>query len=174
MTWGNSSDTIIWSEEMEDQQRKFKRQPKRREGLGKNFGYLHSLTSAKSQKKREVGNVIALDEALRSAADEHVCATLHDCEGNCERPHSASSLDVTFTEGDTHVYVECEHGFVLISGMKDETLKPICSKVKCKAEGERWLRSQNLLPEPSTALFFEKVLKGMHRRGVYGSTHDVT
>ena len=48
VTWGNSSDTIIWSDEMEDQQRKFKRQPKRREGLGKNFGYLHSLTSAKS------------------------------------------------------------------------------------------------------------------------------
>ena len=54
VTWGNSSDTVIWSDAMEDQQRKFKRQPKRRAGPGKNFGYLHSLTSAKSQKKREV------------------------------------------------------------------------------------------------------------------------
>ena len=56
-----------------------------------------------------------------------------------------------------HVHVQCEHGYVLISGIKDITLQPECSKVKCKAEGERWLRSQRLLPEPSTALLFEKV-----------------
>ena len=45
----------------------------------------------------------------------------------------------------------------MISGTRDDKLQPVCSKVKCKAEGERWLRSQQLLPEPSTALFFEKV-----------------
>ena len=86
--------------------------------------------------------MIATDEALRNAADEHICATLHDCEGNCERPRSASCMDVAFTAGDTHVYVECEHGFVLIRGIRDDTLQAVCSKVKCKAEGERWLRSQ--------------------------------
>ena len=53
--------------------------------------------------------------------------------------------------------MQCEHIFVLISGIRDTTLQPECSKVKCKAEGERWLRSQRLLPAPSTALVFEKV-----------------
>ena len=146
VTRGNSSDTIIWSEEMEDQQKKFKRKPKGREGLGKSF-------SANSKEKREVGNAAAAKEALRNAEDEHICATLHDCEVNCEKRHSTSCQG----EEETHVHVQCEHGFVLISGIRDNTLQPVRSKVKCKAEGERWLRSQRLLPEPSTAPFFEKV-----------------
>ena len=62
VTWGNSSDTIIWSDEMEDQQKKLKRQPKRREGLGKSF-------SASSHEKRERGNVTAEKEALRNTED---------------------------------------------------------------------------------------------------------
>ena len=103
-----------------------------------------------TRKRRERwGNAAAAKEALRNAEDGHICATLHDCEGNCEKRPSE----------ETHVHVQCEHGFVLISGIRDHTLQPACSKVKCKAEGGRWLRSQRLLPEPmaSTALFFEKV-----------------
>lgn len=106
--------------------------------------------STRTHQKREEQ---AEKEALRNAQDEHICATLHNCEGNCERRHSISHQG----EEEGHVHVQCEHGFVLISGIRDNTLQPECSNVKYKAEGERWLRSQRLLPEPSTALFVEKV-----------------
>ena len=47
-------------------------------------------------------------------------------------------------EGDTHVHVQCKHGFVLISGERDDSLQPVCYRSKCKVEGERWLRSAGL------------------------------
>ena len=146
VTWGNSSDTILWSDEMEDKQKKFKMQPKRR---GKS-SEKHGISTPET---RRVGNMAAEKEALRSAQAEHICATLHKCEGNCEERFTTSHQG----DKDVHVHVECEHGFVLISGERDDTLQPACFKVKCKAEGERWLKSQRLLPEPSTALFFEQV-----------------
>ena len=45
---------------------------------------------------------------------------------------------------DTHVHVQCKHGFVLISGLRDDSLQPVCHRPKCKVEGERWLRSAGL------------------------------
>ena len=47
-------------------------------------------------------------------------------------------------ETRTHVHVQCKHGFVLISGERDDTLKPVCYNSECKAEGERWLRGAGL------------------------------
>ena len=58
VTWGNSSDTIIWSDEMEDQHRKFKRQPKKREGLGKSF-------NANPPEKRRAGRKRGSSECTR-------------------------------------------------------------------------------------------------------------
>ena len=42
---------------------------------------------------------------------------------------------------DGSVHVECEHGFVLISGMPDETLQPMCYKKKCKQQCSEWFES---------------------------------
>ena len=46
--------------------------------------------------------------------------------------------------GDTHVHVQCQHGFVLISGLQDASIKPVCHRKQCKVEAERWLRSEGL------------------------------
>ena len=46
--------------------------------------------------------------------------------------------------GDTHVHVQCKHGFVLISGLQDTSIKPVCYRKQCKVEGERWLRREGL------------------------------
>ena len=31
-----------------------------------------------------------------------------------------------------HVHVGCKHGFVLVSGERDDTLQPACFKEKCR------------------------------------------
>ena len=46
--------------------------------------------------------------------------------------------------GDTDVHVQYKHGFVLISGLRDTSLQPVCYRKQCKMEGERWLRSAGL------------------------------
>ena len=44
---------------------------------------------------------------------------------------------------EANIHAECKHGFVLISGERDDTLQPGCSEVK--EEGESWLRSEELV-----------------------------
>ena len=49
--------------------------------------------------------------------------------------HTGKALD-----GESvHVHVECRHGFVLISGERDETLQPVCYRKQCKEQGTSWL-----------------------------------
>ena len=54
-------------------------------------------------------------------------------------------------EEDVHVHVECKHGFALISGEHDASLRPACVEAGCKEEGESWLRSKGFL-EPAVAI----------------------
>ena len=49
------------------------------------------------------------------------------------------------------MHVECKHGFVLISGEHDTSLRPACVEAGCKEEGERWLRDKGLL-KPAVAI----------------------
>ena len=34
------------------------------------------------------------------------------------------------------VYVECKRGWALISGERDDTQQPMCSRARCKEDGE--------------------------------------
>ena len=44
-------------------------------------------------------------------------------------------------EGTTvRVHMECKHGFVLISGMQDDALKPVCTSARCRQDGYHWLK----------------------------------
>ena len=47
---------------------------------------------------------------------------------------------------EVHVHVECQHGFALITGEQDASLRPACVEAGCKEEGERWLRDKGLMP----------------------------
>ena len=72
------------------------------------------------------------------------------------RGSTCSKTNVSFSidEGDemVHVHVQCAHGFALISGIRDGTLKPACFLTECREEGESWLRSQGLVdPSVTTA-----------------------
>ena len=80
-------------------------------------------------KERQAVNLAAEKEAFRYAQEEHICATLHDCDDHCEKRQSISpqSRNAQGREGP-HVHVQCEHGYVLISGLKDATLQPECSR----------------------------------------------
>ena len=68
----------------------------------------------------------------------------------CGKTNVSSSID----KGNemVHVHVQCAHGFTLISGIRDDTLRPACFLTECKEEGESWLRSQGLVdPSVTTA-----------------------
>ena len=47
-------------------------------------------------------------------------------------------------EMDT-VYVQCKHGWALISGEHDYTVQPVCSGEECRQEGANWLKSEGLV-----------------------------
>ena len=80
----------------------------------------------------------------------------HSCKTNV-----TSSIN----EGEemVHVHVQCTHGFVLISGMRDATLQPACGLTKCMKEGKSWLRSQGLI-DPSAITAREGVVGGSERK----------
>ena len=40
--------------------------------------------------------------------------------------------------------MECKHGFVLIRGTQDDTIKPACTRARCKENGCHWLKSEGL------------------------------
>ena len=48
---------------------------------------------------------------------------------------------------EVHVHTECKHGFALISGTRDDTLRPACYEENCKEDGEKWLRSEGLVAQ---------------------------
>ena len=80
----------------------------------------------------------------------------HSCKKNV-----TSSIN----EGEemVHVHVQCTHGFVLISGMRDDTLQPACDLAKFRREGKSWLRSQGLI-DPSAITVRENVVGGSERK----------
>ena len=49
------------------------------------------------------------------------------------------------------VYVQCKHGWALISGEHDDTIQPLCSREECKEGGGNWLRSEGLMAAMSGA-----------------------
>ena len=70
-------------------------------------------------------------------------------EGDEEEQRRARQLD---EEGITvSVHVECKHGFALIRGMQDDTLKPACTRARCKEDGEHWLKREGLIAHAQEA-----------------------
>ena len=62
-------------------------------------------------------------------------------------PSWGTNADIKHEEGEekVHTYVQCKHGFALISGERDFSLKPACFKKTCVAEGKRWLQMEGVL-----------------------------
>ena len=115
----------------------------------KRHGQRHPKTMRLAGKSRLAENLACEKDAYQYAQEEHMCATQHDCADHCDLRQAVSpqSRNAPGREGP-HVHVQCEHGYVLISGTQDVNLQPECSKAECKAEGTQWLISQHLLPGP--------------------------
>ena len=80
----------------------------------------------------------------------------HKVQGGGERRKGAQCArhaqpqqegDTEMEPEETHIHVECKHGFALISGTRDDTLQPACYEKKCKEDGERWLKSEGLVAQ---------------------------
>ena len=58
-------------------------------------------------------------------------------------------------EEKVHISVQCKHGFSLISGERDFSLKPACFEKACIAEGRRWLQMEGVLDPKRNGEIFE-------------------
>ena len=71
--------------------------------------------------------------------------------GNVKMGAAVMISSLTEGEESIHVHVQCELGFVLISGERDDSLQPACFDLRCKKQGESWMRKHDPPLQDGTA-----------------------